>query len=198
MNRGKFFAGVRGAVFHGHLEQGQVDGQNLILDEWEGSGNTDLRWLAYMLATTFHETGATMRPVHEIGTAAYFTRMYDIRGAQPVRAKRMGNTTPGDGIKYCGRGYAQLTWKNNYARMAALIHADLVGNPELAMDPKIAASVLFVGMAGETKNTFSGHSLREYFNDTREDWVGARRIVNGQDHARLIADTARAFYAALK
>ncbi len=199
IDRARLFTGIRGPVFHGHLNQQEVDGINFILDEWEAEAAlTDLRWLAYMLSTAYYETAATMQPVHEYGGNAYFTRLYDIRGGRPKMAAAMGNTQPGDGIRYCGRGYVQLTWKNNYARMGKLLGVDLVGNPDLAMDPKTAIRIMFRGMTDpDPRNTFSGVNLQHYIGGKRSDWVGARHVINGVDHAEEIAETAEQFYRAL-
>ena len=65
MNRQAFFAAARMSLFAGTLDQHQVDGMNAILDEWDRRKLADPRWLAYMLATTFHETARTMLPVRE-------------------------------------------------------------------------------------------------------------------------------------
>lgn len=197
VDRAKFFPSVRSSVFHGHLAQRQVDGINVILDAWEQSGFEDLRWLAYMLGTTYHETAATMQPIHEYGSTAYFTRMYGPEGARPSTARRMGNVNPGDGPRYCGRGYVQLTWHDNYKRMGDALGVDLVGNPDLAMNPEVAVKIMFRGMTDQ-KCSFSGTTLQRYFYDDVEDWVGARHIINGTDHADLIAGTAEDFYAALQ
>ena len=72
----RFFAGVRKRF--GRLSQGQVDGFNTLLtalSDWPVS------WVAYALATTWHETAMTMQPVKENGGSAYFRRMHDIEGA---------------------------------------------------------------------------------------------------------------------
>jgi putative chitinase len=200
IDRKKFFDGIRQTPFAGKLTVGQVKGTSAILDEWERRKLADLRWLADMLATAKWETDHTMQPIREAGGPAYLTKNYDPLGARPALAKRNGNTTPGDGQKYCGRGYVQLTWKNNYATMARLlkaggINADLVSNPDLAMRPDIAAFILFEGM---TRGTFTGKKLSDYFNDSKTDWLNARRIINGTDKALQIADIAKSFYADLK
>lgn len=209
-DRARFFSSIRAAVFHGHLSQKQVDGVNLILATWTGSNLSDPRWLAYMLGTAYHETGATMQPIHEYGSAAYFTRMYDVKGRRPEVARRMGNTEPGDGVKYAGRGFVQLTWKNNYALMGKVLGIDLVRYPDMAMRPEVAAKIMFEGMTRRdvlfeddsaiTPNagaTFTGKALEDYFNDDEEDWFNARRVINGLDHAQMIADTATDFHAAM-
>lgn len=209
VDREKLFAGIRRAVFNGRFSQKQVDGINHIVDAWDKSVFDDLRWLAYMLGTAYHETAATMRPIKEYGSVAYFTGMYDVRGRRPDTARKMGNTKPGDGARYCGRGYVQLTWKSNYAAAGKLLGIDLVANPDLAMDPDIAAKIMFEGMTradiifedsttGDGDFSFTGRTLEQYFHDTTEDWIGARRIINGTDHAAMIAATARLFNDALE
>ena len=52
---------------------------------------------------------------------------------------RMGNDQPGDGWKYRGRGPLQLTGKGNYAAAGKALGLDLVGNPDLLLDPDIGA-----------------------------------------------------------
>lgn len=208
LNREKLFNTVRANPFPGRLTQSQVDGMSVILNTWEASTLTDLRWLAYMLGTAYHETAATMQPIREYGGYDYFERMYGPNGRRPDTARRMGNTEPGDGARYCGRGFVQLTWKNNYARASRVVGVDLVAQPDLAMEPSIAARVMFEGMTDremifEDKSadpafSFTGRTLEDYFNYTLEDWFNARRIINGTDHAAMIAETAQDFYAALE
>lgn len=207
IDRTKFFPAVRGSVFGGRLAQGQVDGMNTILDTWEKSVFTDTRWLAYMLGTPYHETAGTMQPIKEYGTYEYFERMYGPNGRRGDVARRMGNVNPGDGAKYCGRGYVQVTWHNNYQRAGKLVGVDLVTNPDLAMRPDIAAKIMFAGMTDaeiifadfrdDQNFSFTGKTLEDYFNDTTEDWVNARRIINGTQAAELIAETAQNFNDAI-
>jgi len=103
MNRKIFFDSVR-PLFGGSLKPGQVAGMSAILDEWEvrWQAKTPITQLAYVLATPWLETDQTMQPIHEYGNAAYFTRMYDINGARPAKARELGNIYPGDGVKFAG------------------------------------------------------------------------------------------------
>lgn len=61
--------------------------------------------------------------------------------ANRVYGGRMGNTDPGDGFKYRGRGDIQLTGKAQYEAMGKKLGIDLVNNPELANDPKYSAQI---------------------------------------------------------
>jgi hypothetical protein len=131
----------------------------------------DTRWLAYMLATTFHETARTMQPIAEYGgTKARYAPYY-------------------------GRGFVQLTWKENYQKASDLLGIDLVKNPDLAMLPKNAATIMFDGMIN---GWFTGHKLADYIKGTLCDYVNARRIINGTDRAVEIAGYAVSFQRALE
>ena len=179
IDRDRFFSQIRETPFGGLMHQRQVDGCNAILDAWEAhTGFTDRRWLAYMLATAKWETAHTMKPIEEIGKG---------------HGRPYGRPTA-DGRVFYGRGYVQLTWATNYAKMAALTGVDLVGQPDLALDPEIAAVILLEGMKG---GMFTGVGLPRCFNDAVDDPVTARRIINGTDHAADIAAIHAGFLTGL-
>lgn len=196
INRKFFFQQVRTALFRGKLTQSQVAGMTAILDYWETTykGVKDDRHLAYALATAYHETGYKMQPVAELGGNEYLRRKYDVTGDNPARAKRMGNTQPGDGVKYAGEGLVQLTWKTNYEFVGKKLKVDLVGNPDLARDPVVAVAVLLNGMK---EGWFTGKKFSDYLVGEKTDFRNARRIINGIDDADKIAKEATAFYAAI-
>jgi hypothetical protein len=157
----------------------QVEGINAILDEWESRQLTDMRWLAYALATTYHETAKTMWPIEEFGKG---------------KGKKYGKPDSETGLIYYGRGFVQLTWKYNYANMSTIVGADLVHKPELALDLKNASVILIEGML---RGSFTGKKLSTYINADKEDWPNARRIINGLDKATMIAGYARNFWKPL-
>lgn len=179
MDRAIFFASVRARLFGGALTSAQVEGMTTVLEECAARGVDDPRAVAYVLATAYHETGRTMRPVREIG-----------RG----RGRTYGRPDPQTGHVYDGRGYVQITWKANYRRLGERLGVDLVAAPDRALEPGVAAAILVVGMK---EGLFSGRSLAQSFAATKTDWIGARRIVNGLDRAAAIARYARAFHDAL-
>jgi glycoside hydrolase, family 19, putative len=135
--------------------------------------------IAYMLATAKHETGHTFEPITEKGKISYFNR-YDPILADTERrravAKANGNISEGDGFKYRGRGYVQLTWYNNYKQAGSYLGKDLVNNPELALDQKDATKIMIYGM--ET-GMFTGKKMSGYISDSKKDYLNARRIING-------------------
>ncbi len=179
INRSFFFTQVRRTMFP-TLRQSQVDGINAILDGWEAKcAADDDRWLAYALATTYHETDQHMQPIEEYGKG---------------RGMPYGRPDPTTGLVYYGRGFVQLTWERNYKVMSDLLGVDFVNHPNLALELDDATNIMFMGM---TKGLFTGKSLGDYFNKTKDDWVNARRIINGSDKAQAIAMYGHNFYSAI-
>jgi hypothetical protein len=187
IDREAYFEAVRDSLFQGSMEQIQVDGQNVIVGLWDyqatGTPMTDLRWLAYILATTYHETAQQMWPIEEYGAGA---------GKEYGEPDEYGNS-------FYGRGFVQLTWKENYERASAILglidFRDLGRHPTLALDSLIAARVMFRGMA---EGWFTGKQLGEYFNDSTDDPINARQIINGNDKDELIAGYHDTFLEALQ
>lgn len=184
IDRKKFYDRIRKTIFGGKLTTEQVHGIEAVLNEWERVGWQDLRWLAYMLATIYHETARRMIPIEEFG-----------RGKRRLYGRPAGPW----GLIYFGRGLVQLTWHENYRRMGELLGLPLERQPDLLLIPEISIRVMFEGMTTSLslRGDFTGHSLDQYFSDKVEDWVGARRIINRLDKASLIAGFGQKFRAAL-
>lgn len=152
----------------------------------------DLRWVAYMLATVKHECANTFLPITEYGANSYFAR-YERPSAISVR---LGNTEAGDGLRFKGRGYVQITGRANYARLGhALGLGDaFITQPALVLEPVSAYRIMSLGMRA---GLFTGKKLASFITPTGCDYVAARRIINGQDKAAEIAHMAGKIEAAL-
>lgn len=142
----------------------QVSVVAAVLDEWEKRGLTDVRWLAYMLATAWGE--CAWKPIAEIGKG---------------KGKKYG--VPVKGHVYYGRGLVQLTHHYNYVIMAKRLNLPLDVNPDLALNVPVAVQILFEGMVNGlfAQDKTGPHSLLRYFNERADDPRGARRIINGTD-----------------
>lgn len=191
INRKNFYAAVKRSRFKTALTQSQVDGMESILNEWERRGLLDLRHLAYMLATAYHETGGTMQAISEWGKGV--GRDY----GKKLKMSREPYALPNH--IYYGRGLVQLTWYENYLKMGQLLKIDLLNNPDLALKTDIAVKIMFEGMlkAESHFGDFTGKCLEDYFNGTTEDWLNARRIINGMDKSELIKIYAQDFKRAI-
>lgn len=200
INRDTYFDRLRMDPFPDKLEQGQVNGINRLLDVWEESYQP-LGWnpleLDYGMATSFHETGAKMQPVLELGDPSYFLK-YDLMG-NPRKAKELGNTEAGDGFKFRGGGDVQNTGRRNAERSGDRLteflgrEIDFVNEPETRLDPILSAHSLFLG---NHEGWWTGVKLSETLEDGEQDWKNDRTVVNGSDRWREIGLYADAFSAA--
>jgi predicted chitinase len=147
------------------------------------------RWkIAYCLATFKWETAHTLRPIDEHGGDAYFNKRY---APGTTAGTNVGNTQPGDGARYHGRGFVQLTGRFNYDRAGKFFKVDLIGNPDRAKEPELAYEIAMEGM---TKGWFTGAKLAKFFKTgAPPNYEDARTIINGHDKAQTIADLARRF-----
>ena len=188
-HRKTYFDQVRASPFGGAMAQTQVDGQEAVLSAWESMDAgvaDDLRWLAYMLATDFHETARTMKPIEEYGKGK--GKAYGVRDPQTKQI-------------YYGRGLVQLTWRENYARADAKLGLDQATGMEWhakrALDPYLAVLVMFRGMM---EGWFTTRKLSDFFNEIENDPVGARIIINNdvKKNGRMIAGYHVAFLDALQ
>jgi hypothetical protein len=180
INRKAFYERIRSTIHKGSLSPEQVASYEAIFDAAGEAGISDSRHLAYALATTRGEVGSGMQPVREIGWG---------------RGKRYGLPDPVTGEVYYGRGFVQLTWADNYRSMGKRLRVDLHRNPDLALDAKIAARILIVGMV---EGIFTGKKLSDYLNERTTDYRNARRIINLLDRADEFARLAELYERAIQ
>lgn len=135
------------------------------------------RQIAYVVATTEWETNQTFQPVREAYWLSEEWRRDHLRY-----------------YPYYGRGFVQLTWKNNYDKYSRILGVDMVSNPDIAMRPDVA---LFVLVHGFKTGIFTGRKIIDYIDETKTDFIRARRCINGTDRAHEIADIAKRFLADL-
>jgi len=199
INRDFFKEHLQDTLFPHGLKPSQIEGHDAILDTWERShAKEDDRWLAYMLATAFHETARTLQPVRETLAVS------DEQAAKRLETAWQAGKLPwvktpywrrdGDGKYWFGRGLVQLTHKENYAELGKRIGVDLTTDPNVALTMAPALQVMFYGMIN---GSFTKRRLADFFDKGKADWVHARQIVNGLDRAADIAGYARAYYAAI-
>jgi len=175
----------------------QKAGFAAIQSSWNRHGKPDdPRQLAYVLATAWHETAGRMEPVRE--TSATNDTSAIARLDRAWASGRLGQVSKpywradASGKAWFGRGYVQLTHRENYRRMTKAIRIDLIEDPARALDPLVAADILVIGMRD---GLFTGKKLGDAFSATQQDWIGARAIINGTDRAADIAEIARHFFA---
>jgi hypothetical protein len=205
LHRKTLFDTLKKTLYKGPMTAQQVRGWNAVLDCWERDAtNNDLRWLAYEGATAHHETGGRMWPIIEATGAKDKTPIsVDTAIARLDRAWKAGKmpwvkrrywAKDARGISWLGRGLPQTTHEDNYKKAQALTGHPVHSDPENMLKIEYACDVMHKMMV---TGKFTGHSLRNFFNGTKCDWSGARRIINGTESAAKVAGYARIIYAAL-
>jgi putative chitinase len=203
------------------LNQTQVEGLEAIIgamerDPWIPSGAVGVQTCAYLLATAYHETAHTWKPVRERGGPAYFIRMY---GPKTRRGRALGNDTDEEAVAYSGVGLVQTTGESNMEAVEEMIRDEYpeavarfeartgkrfdltIGDdpddrrdPDNLLDPELS----YIALAAGTRHGLYGPPLSRYINPSRCDYVNARRSVNVLDKAEQIAGYARKIEAALR
>lgn len=176
-------------VFNGEMTERQKKGVNVFIDLWiNRCGEGDFiptAYLAYTLATVYHETAWTMEPLSEYGKGKDYP---------------YGVVNPETGFAYYGRGYVQTTWDYNYKTLSTMVRhpdgsfADLYHNPELLLECDYSSQATLFGMRD---GIYTGKRLTDYLDRELPDFVGARRVINGTDKADLIAGYAQVFWDAV-
>lgn len=113
--------------------------------------------IAHLIAQLAHES-AGFRTTEEFASGAAYEGRHDL-----------GNTQPGDGVRFKGRGLIQLTGRANYARFGAMLGRDLVGDPEAAAEPVLS---LEIACAYWEDRALNAHA-------DRDDLIAVTRAING-------------------
>lgn len=181
VDRTKFFAAIKSNGLFKSLTQTQVDSINAILDECDKQGITDIRQIAYILATPYHECfnprnpETRLTPITEYGSDAY------------LKGKKY--------YPFIGRGFSGLTWKENYMKEAKRLGIDLISHPELILNiPTAANSHVYCMVHG----IYTSKKLSDYINPTKCDFINSRRIINRVDKAETIMGYAQKFLVSLQ
>lgn len=174
------FEKARTNLFKSGFTQKQVDSINAIVNEANSQGIKLKTQLAYILATAYHECynprtpNTRLTPMEEFGGIAY------------LKGKKYW--------PYYGRGFVQITWKENYEKYASRVKSkfgvDILKNPETLLNIDVAA---YVAVDGMIYGRFTGKKLSDYISGTSTNYESARRIINGTDKASLIAGYAKEF-----
>ena len=94
----------------------------------------------------------------------------------------------GDGARFKGRGYVQLTGRLNYTRYSDIAGLQLARLPIIVMNwPALSVFIIVDGMV---RGIYTGRRLSDFVNDTKQDFFNARQVINGHDRAQKIADQA--------
>jgi hypothetical protein len=167
--------------------QGLFKAQNTVLPQFQGGTPTETQraiaaecrrqglslptQIAYLLATTEHETAGTWQPVREAFWLSEEWRKKNLRY-----------------YPYYGRGYVQITWEFNYRRYQDLLGLPLLKQPDLVMRPDVS---LYILVHGSKHGVFTGLKIDDFINATKTDYFNARKVINGLDRADSIAELAR-------
>lgn len=180
IDKQKFYQGIRDKGLFKTLTQRQVDTIDAILNEVETQGLTDIRQVAYIFATAYWEahnpkkSELRLTPIKEFGGEDY------------LKSKKY--------YPYFGRGLSQLTWDYNYKKEGKRLNLELLTNPDLILDIPVAANSHVYCMK---TGAYTGKKLSDYINDTKCDFAGARKIINGVDKKDEIAAIAQKFLTCL-
>ena len=171
-----FFVAVRKIT--GPLDQQQVDIINRLLAT---AAHHPASWLAYELATAWHES--RLKPIEEWSKG---------------KGREYGKVNATGKAPY-GRGLVQLTWHANYVKAddELKLGGKLASDYDLALQPDIAVKIMARGME---EGWFTGKKLATYLPNPRgphAEFKAARRIINGTDKDELIAGYAVSFQDAL-
>lgn len=131
--------------------------------------DTPLR-IAHFLAQAAHESDSFCTTEEYASGAAYEGRA------------DLGNTQPGDGPRFKGRGLFQLTGRANYRSFGALLHLDLENNPTLAAEPVVSLEIACAFWTTRSYRTSDGHRLSLNQLADADEIAAITRVINGGEN----------------
>lgn len=183
------------------LSESQVSAFNHIVSAMDADKSISYPQGAYILATIWHETATTMQPIAEYGKGKgriYGTWQRNSKGELYAYKNGNRNTVYLQSEYphlYYGRGETQNTWFDNYEKLSKVFGVDFLKNPDLLLTQEWSTPVTIYSMKN---GLYTGRKLSDYINQSKKDYVNARRIINGTDKANLIAGYAETFEKALR
>jgi hypothetical protein len=169
-----------------------------LLSECAKMNVTDNGQIAYILGTVRREANmgnSMLEKISDIDANKRYSK-------QALPSLGNGDEASGDGAKYKGRGYVQITGRGNYAKWTQKLGIDLLENPDRACEPQIAADICIVGMRDGLFAPAAG-PMSKYISGDKRDFLNARAIVNGgelkrfPEKAKLIVSYADSYFAVL-
>ena len=185
----------------GKLSESQVSAFNHIVSAMDADKSISYPQGAYILATIWHETATTMLPIAEYGKGKgrpYGTWERNSKGELYAYKNGNRNTVYLQSEYphlYYGRGETQNTWFDNYEKLSKVFGVDFLKNPDLLLTQEWSTPVTIYSMKN---GLYTGRKLSDYINQSKKDYLNARRIINGMDKASLIAGYAETFEKALR
>ncbi len=180
----------------------------LLIDTARNGGIKHPRRIAYLLATAHHASnfGKQLVEANPTPPGAGADRFFDrYEPGTPLGAAR-GNTAPGDGERFRGRGFVHVAGRASYAAWSRRLGMPdrsvdgqavpfLIAHPEAMARPHVAAQTLVRGMRD---GIFTGIALGYYVNDKKTDYFNARRVIDGTSQAREVAALAVVYQNAIE
>lgn len=174
----------RKELFTKGYTQLQVHSINAIVCETNQQDITNKNQVAYILATAYHECYNPKYPEKRL------TPMEEFGGQSYLKGKKY--------YPFYGRGFVQITWKENYLKYQGVIKQkfglDIILNPESLLRVDVAS---YIAVNGMVKGVFTGKKLSDYVTTYKTDFQNARKIINGMDKADVIAGYASKFLKCL-
>lgn len=156
----------------------------MIVEELKRTKSNKVSFQCALLATIGVEAGL-FKPIHELGGPKYFTYMYDIQSTSAKRrakAVELGNLDPGDGIKFHGRSFIQLTGFYNYLAYGRALGYDLISNPDKALEDEPSVRILVKFCLDHGVNVWADRAWRTDDDESYPEemcLLKIRRLVNG-------------------